>query len=720
MSWLRRSIDVLVRPHPKLLLKDDQRTSRLFAVFMLAHIVLAVIAILATNAQWEAMAGRSTWDDLDLRVVIAGLLAICVAYLALRAGRLRAAIFLYLGATAAVAVIAPFMPDPDTEISTLALAILPVLLGSVLYRARTVLAILATELVAATYLLARSEMLSIRQRGTVANLIIVTAVVGVVIVALRRHTLALEAERLARIREAQAALLRSEEERRSSAERYRWLFEAIADGVFVVDSGGRMLDVNPAACRQLGYERGELVRLTVGDLSTRASSDRDRMFEALRREGRAVFETEHRRKDGTTLPIELSVAAVDLQGERGFIALTRDLTERRAAEADRARLLEQLHHALKMESIGRLAGGVAHDFNNLLTAILGNAELALLDPHTSPPAREALEGIRGAGRNAAALTRQLLAFSRRQVLEPSPVDLNALLEPMRDMLGRVIGEDIQLHFALGLGLWPVHADPNVIEQVLFNLVVNARDAMPKGGVLTIATRNVSLAPADVPQGARLAPGEHVELAVVDTGTGIPPEARANLFEPFFTTKPRGKGTGLGLAMVWGAVTQSGGHVSVESELGRGSAFRILLPRTSAPAVTSRADPVGTVPFAAGETVLLAEDADAVRDIVARQLELLGYRVIRAAHGAEALARAAGGVHIDLLLTDVIMPGMNGRELADRFLALHPGAKVQFMSGYADDEIITRQGVLDPGANLLTKPFTSDQLARQLRAVLDRA
>jgi len=380
---------------------------------------------------------------------------------------------------------------------------------------------------------------------------------------------------------------------------------------------------------------------------------------------------------------------------------------------ERLQLQQDLARAQKLEAIGRLAGGVAHDFNNVLTAILGSAELLMMDTPPGEHAREEVEIIRDAAVRAQDLIRQLLAFSARQVLQPVVLDLNALITDVGRMLRRLIGEDLTLDTDLARGLGPVRADPGQVEQVLVNLALNARDAMPDGGRLVIRTESV-----DVTDGGDVLPGPYALVEVTDTGTGMDAATLARVFEPFFTTKARGKGTGLGLASVYGIVRQSGGHIAVTSAPRAGTTFRIHLPRVDAPVDTSRAKRVVSVPAPGTETVLVAEDEGMVRVLIRKVLEQAGYTVLLASGGAEALqlAQRHSGP-IQLLVSDVVMPGMSGRELARRLLELRPDTKVLYLSGYADDAV-ERHGVLDPGTAFMQKPFNPGALASRVREVLD--
>jgi len=381
-------------------------------------------------------------------------------------------------------------------------------------------------------------------------------------------------------------------------------------------------------------------------------------------------------------------------------------------------LEEQLRQSQKMEAVGQLAGGIAHDFNNLLTAILGSTQLLLHNTPSGDPRREDAEEIRHAGLRAAELTRQLLAFSRRQVLAPKVLDVNSVVAHMDRMLRRLLGEDVELATSLDPAAGAVNADPGQLEQVLLNLAVNARDAMPGGGRLSIETTRVTLHDEHVERRHRMPAGDYVCLAVADTGVGMDETTQAHLFEPFFTTKEVGKGTGLGLATVYGIVKQSGGYIWVYSEAGHGTTVKVYLPRV--PGVAEAPAPASEPQQVRGgdETVLLVEDAAPVRTLARRSLEARGYRVLDAADGPSALelsTRHAGGIAI--LVTDVVMPGMSGRELAERLAPARPSMKVLYTSGYTDDAMV-RQGVLNAGVAFLQKPFVPDTLARKVREVLD--
>ncbi len=413
---------------------------------------------------------------------------------------------------------------------------------------------------------------------------------------------------------------------------------------------------------------------------------------------------------GELIPTQVSsFVARDANGQPlCFATIQRDLRETKRFE-------RELRQAQKMEALGRLAGGVAHDFNNLLTVILSYSAMLTRELPADSRARHDVEQIDRAGQRAAELTQQLLAFSRQQVLEPKPLDLAATLAGMDALIRRLIDEDIELRIVAGRGLGAVMVDSGQVEQVVMNLVVNARDAMPEGGVLTLETARVEL-DAKAAAELELAPGSYNMLAVTDTGAGIDDQSLPTLFDPFFTTKERGKGTGLGLSTVMGIVKQSGGHVAVTSRLGHGSTFRVYLPATSqTPAVERAAGPASTA-ARGSEHLLVVEDELAVRGLVCEVLRQAGYRVIAAGDGEEALQMFAAVSDIDLLLTDVIMPRMSGNQLAARIRELRPATRVLFMSGYTDDKL-GHHGILDPGVDLIQKPLTPDVLLERVRRAL---
>ena len=398
--------------------------------------------------------------------------------------------------------------------------------------------------------------------------------------------------------------------------------------------------------------------------------------------------------------------------------VNQDITELKRAEKEKTALEEQLLQSQKLEAIGRLAGGVAHDFNNMLGAIMGYSDVILTTLDEGDPLRTDVEHIKSAADRAAALTRQLLAFSRKQTLQPKVMDINAAVTSLEKMVCRLIGEDVELATALADDLGRVRADPGQIDQVLMNLAVNSRDAMPEGGKLTVETANVELDENYAKAHVGVAPGPHVMLAVTDTGCGMDEETRSHIFEPFFTTKEMGKGTGLGLSTVYGIVKQSGGNVWIYSEPGKGTTFKVYLPRVE-DAVEASERRKSTATFATGsETILVVEDEEILRRLICRILRLSGYEVLEASNGGEALLTCEQHEDpIHLMVTDVVMPQMGGRELAERVAALRPDMKVAYMSGYTDDAIV-RNGELSPGMTFIQKPFTASVLARTVREALD--
>jgi signal transduction histidine kinase/CheY-like chemotaxis protein len=423
------------------------------------------------------------------------------------------------------------------------------------------------------------------------------------------------------------------------------------------------------------------------------------------------FEAELIRKNGTRVLLEVHVTSVLKDGVPvARLGVARDITERRSLE-------DQLRQAQKMEGIGRLAAGVAHDFNNLLTAIGGRCYLVLNALTSENPIRGEIEIIQGAAERAAKLTHQLLAFSRKQILEPRVLDLNTIVTGIEPLLRRMIREDIEIATALDPAAGHVKADAGQVEQVLLNLGVNASDAMPHGGRLTMTTGNVTLDEGYARTHAEVEPGPYVMLSVSDSGHGMTPEVQARIFEPFFTTKEVGKGTGLGLATVYGIAKQSGGHITVYSEIEHGTVFKLYLPRVEEAPGIAEPERAPQIARRGNETVLLVEDDEPLRTLAREILSIQGYTVLDATSPSEALRLAeAYPDPIDILLTDVVMPQMNGRQVADHLLAARPGLKVLFMSGYTDAAIV-QHGVLEPGTQFLQKPFTPDGLSRKVRETL---
>jgi two-component system, cell cycle sensor histidine kinase and response regulator CckA len=514
-----------------------------------------------------------------------------------------------------------------------------------------------------------------------------------------------------RRKEAEQALL---EQLGRSEEEYRTLFDLHPNPIWVYDLETlRFLAVNAATVRQYGYSRQELASMTIADI--RPQDEVGAMLAAVGNVAEGATRSgpwHHRKRDGTVFEVEISSHTIVFGGRQGEVVMAIDVSERRALE-------QQLLQAQKMEAVGQLAGGVAHDFNNLALVIAGHAEL-LLDEIDDARPRESIREIRRAADQARELTHQLLAFSRRQVLHPVDIDVNEVVGEVVPLLRRLIGDDVDLSTQLGSGVGTVRADPAQLRQVVMNLALNARDAMPGGGRLSIETSARSLDEQLTEVRLELAPGEYVVLAVSDTGVGMDDATRERIFEPFFTTKNPGEGTGLGLSTVYGIVKQSGGSIWVYSELGRGTTFKVYLPLHGAPAAAAPAARESEAEAAAATaTLLLVEDHEQVRTLVHLVLEKQGFTVLAASNGGEALAvSAAHEGPIDVVLTDLIMPGMGGKELVERLREQRPGVRALFTSGYAQGMIEGRE--LDDGDAFLPKPYDQAELASAIGAVLAAA
>ncbi|MCA1583327.1 MAG: PAS domain S-box protein [Acidobacteria bacterium] len=494
------------------------------------------------------------------------------------------------------------------------------------------------------------------------------------------------------------------------------VLDSVVDGIVGMNERGIVESFNTSAERLFGCRAAEVIGRNVNILMPEPYHTEHQGYLGNYLEtGKAKIigigrEVVARRMDGSTFPIELAVSEFFLDGRRHFTGVVRDITEQR-------KLRDQLRQSQKMEAIGRLAGGVAHDFNNLLTIISGYAQMLLGRLSMSDSNRPAILAVADASDRAASLTRQLLAFSRQAVLEPRVLDLNVIVTETEKMLRRLIGEDVQLHTILDPRIGKVRVDPGQMSQVLVNLAVNARDAMPRGGSLIIETSLIELDAIYASAHSEAQPGRHVMLAITDTGVGMTSDVKSRIFEPFFTTKAPGKGTGLGLAMVYGIVRQSGGQIEVYSEVGHGTAFKIYLPTMeawlAAPSEGAVREPEGH----GSETVLVVEDEDGVRTMALLALQHYGYTALAASNGEEALRvlRSHAEV-IDIMVTDVVMPGMSGTELADEARLLRPSMKVMFVSGYTDDAVV-RHGLLHADVAFLQKPYTPVSLARKLRSVL---
>ena len=510
-----------------------------------------------------------------------------------------------------------------------------------------------------------------------------------------------------------AVHMRTQEDLRESEQKYRVLVANADEAIFIAQDEVIKFP-NPKTLEMTGYSAEELAGVPFTDLIHPEDRGKilERYFDRLR--GGAPPDAYPFRimdKTGEEIWVRLTADRVDWEGRPGVLCFLRDITKERNLEA-------QFLQSQKMEAVGRLAGGIAHDFNNLLTVTLGYCDLALARIGSLDPLRRDLEEIRKASDRCAALTRQILAFSRKQILVPKVINLGDVVADMDNMLRRLIGEDIDLVSVGGKGLWNVKADPGQVEQVIANLAVNARDAMPRGGKLTIEASNVVLDETYTSGHQYVSPGSYVMLAVSDTGRGMDEGTLERIFEPYFTTKELGKGTGLGLSTVYGIVKQSGGHINVYSEPGIGTTFKMYFPAIEEKVTDiSKAAALLSEELRGGETILVVEDEELVRMTIREILARYGYTVLEAQSGGEAVdlcSRRQGTIH--LMLTDVVMPGMNGVELSKRLAPMQPGMKVLFMSGYTADAIV-HQGILDPGIAFIHKPFTMDSLARKVREVL---
>lgn len=508
----------------------------------------------------------------------------------------------------------------------------------------------------------------------------------------------------------------AEQALRDSEEKYRNILETIADGYHEVDLAGNLTLVNDSLCEIMGFARSELLNMNYCELMDEDHARRaSQAYAEVYQTGNANtgFDCEIVRKDGSKRKVSVSITLKHDSARQptGFRGVFRDVTEHR-------RLEEQLQQASKMEAIGRLAGGIAHDFNNLLTAVIGYANLVLQDIPRDDVKHERVAQIAHAADRAAALTRQLLAFSRKQVLDVKVLNVNDVIQGMEEMLRRLIGEDIDLVTDCRSSLGFVKADPSQIEQILLNLAINARDAMPRGGKLTIETANVLLDEDFRRIHPEAEANLYVTFAVRDTGIGMDSETMAHMFDPFFTTKEKGLGTGLGLATVYGSVKQHQGHIVVESQPGNGASFRVYLPLVEEDIEASPATQVQDLKLDGTETILVVEDEDAVRNLVCQALEMMGYAALSARDPQQAVGISAGyGGPIHLLLSDVVLPQMDGRTLFNTISTARPDMKVVYVSGYTEDFIV-HHGVLDRGVHFLAKPFTVETLASKVREVLD--
>ncbi|HSD66193.1 MAG TPA: ATP-binding protein [Vicinamibacteria bacterium] len=682
------------------------RLSRLLHVFLnLSAVVVATFLVLA----WSSLRPPARVLCLGLLVAIPGLRLLS------RLGRPRLAAVGYLAGlwlfvTAALWLFGAFRTPAASAYAVVALG------AALLFGARAAAAstgvIVVTSLAIAIADL-RHWLPPAREPGTVVDLLVFLAsllsLVGMALLATGelRHAIATLRTEVAERRSA-------EERLRESEGRFRSIVESSPMGILLYRLEGPdrlvLAGSNAAGDRILGYPLTPLVGRTLEEaFPGLVGGEVPAHYRRICAEGGSWTGEVTYRDDRLH-----GVYAVNaFQTAPGMMAaMFLDVTEQRRAEEERGRLEEQLRQSQKMEAVGRLAGGIAHDFNNLLMVIMGHGELLRRGLEAGDPRLRKVQHVMGAAERAARLVRQLLAFSRKQVLEPEVVDLNALVSDTARMLRPLLGEDVKVVTRLGAALGHVRVDPAQIDQVLMNLAVNARDAMPAGGTLSLETANVGPGPS-----AAAAPGSQVALVVRDTGLGMDEKTRAQVFEPFFTTKGRAGGTGLGLSMVYGIVQQSGGQITVDSEPGRGTSFRIVLPRVEGPCAP--AEPRAPAwASATGETVLVVEDEPSIRALACEMLEGHGYRTLSAGSGEEALGlavRHAGPIH--MLLADVVMPGLAGPALAERFGVVRPEARVLFMSGYAGDDL-ARRGLPADTAHLVPKPFTADLLGRRVREALD--
>lgn len=531
-------------------------------------------------------------------------------------------------------------------------------------------------------------------------------------------------KRIAELEKSESEKIRTIQSLRENMEQIRFSFDRAAIGMALVGIEGNFLRVNDSLCELLGYSKQSLLEKRIQQVIH--PYDVDNSVKLVKRLTSGNFQhtqTEQRfiQKRGNIINIRLTCSIVrNVKGNPLFIIYQfQDVTHRKRAEEENKRLELQLRQSQKMEAIGRLAGGVAHDFNNLLTGIIGHADLVVASGNMHPVVATNIKEIKKASRRASTLTQQLLAFSRRQVISPEVLNLNSTIKNAKMMLERIIEEDVELRFVRPTSIGRVKADPGQIEQILINLVVNARDAMPNGGVVTIETDNITLDENYCKLHPGSTSGDFVMLTVSDVGVGMDKEIQDHIFEPFFTTKPKGKGTGLGLSTVYGIVKQNKGFIYVYSEMGMGTSFKIYLPRVDEEeSIRPKTTIMHMHPPRGAETVLIVEDEDMVRGVASAVLERQGYTVHTAGDGVEAQLIFEQLEHdIDLLLSDVIMPRMNGKELYHELKKSNPILKVLFMSGYAQD-VIAHHGILEEGISFIQKPFTIEELARKVRDVCD--
>ncbi len=682
----------LVAPTPGIEQPEQRRQSQLLASLLAILIPLSfLIAVVPTLLTPAADLLTAPWFLPFLLV----LLVLSIAFTLNRHGYYSIAAALTL-VTFSIGILYVSIPEGDPEnTGLLAYLVVPVLFSSVLLSLRTTVLIIALNtagtllflLVFPDELAPVDEILSLAGFGLLVS--------GLILVVMRHRN------QIEQVRQRELA---------EKEERYRTLLETAFDGVVITEKG-RIVDANSGFAIMFGYPREELIGMPLA--SFWADGGQALLNVTAETQMSAPQEATGLRRDGVPIPIEWIARAQTRHGRDVQIVAVRNIADKKSLE-------EQLRQAQKMEAVGRLAGGIAHDFNNLLTAIIGYSHFILAQLAPDDPVREDVVNICTAGERAATLTNQLLSFSRRQVVAPRVLNLNDVVRNIEGILQRVMGEDVLLQLRLSPEIGPIKMDPVQIEQVIMNLAVNARDAMPQGGVLTITTAPVHISAARARHYVDLRTGPYVELAVRDTGVGMDDTVKAHLFEPFFTTKEPGKGTGLGLSTVYGIIHQAEGHIYAESQPGRGTIFRIYLPCTDEEIVPERPIVVGPTSAEGGETLLVIEDEPILRDLARITLERRGYYVLVAADGDEALAVAQQYPgRIALALADVVMPGMRVREAMQRLREIMPELRVLYMSGHPGDALAD-QGILGPGIAFLRKPFTPDELARKVRETLDAA
>jgi PAS domain S-box-containing protein len=712
----------------------ERRLAALLQIFLIGLLAIAVAAL----AIVISMSGSLTRNPIPPLAVLISIMLIGAALPVLRRGRFRLAVMVAtLGMILGVTIVL-FIRGLHTNAALLLALSLPITLTGLLIgrRALALTIALSSMAVLSVAMLQRAGSPLVAtipppsNAATPIAFILIATLLGFfldrfgsslreALATMRAHELKLEHSRSElhmRTDEMEGEILerkRFEAALRESEERYRLIAENSSDLIGLLDRSGCWVYVSPSHYALLGFAPVELIGASTLDYVH--PDERDQLagqLERLRDDDTLRLSFRMRHADGSWRWIEGVWTAIVQGDERLIVAAEHDVTERKSLEA-------QLLQSQKMEGIGRLAGGVAHDFNNLLTAIIGNAELALDSLPADHMIRADIGEITRAAGRAAGLTRQLLAFARKQIIEPRVIDLNQLILEMDALLRRLIGEDVELVTLPAPGLGNVKADPGQLEQVIINMAVNARDSMPHGGKLTIETHNVELDQEYARQHLNVVAGRYVLLTISDTGIGMDASTRERIFEPFFTTKQQGRGTGLGLSMCYGIIRQHNGYIWVYSEPGQGTTFKVYLPQIDEPTETlaqafdANASPRGS------ETILRGEDETAVRELTARALREQGYTVFEASHPDEALAVASAQPpgSIQLLLTDVVMPRMSGKTLAEELLKLRPGIKTLFISGYTDNAIV-HHGRLDPGVAFLPKPFSPATLARKVREILD--